>query len=187
MSRSSLPYYAGDISALARALKARLAGCDHTPGHIELLNMLAQSVGCRNYQHFRAQVTARDALTTATPPAAPVDYVVVKQLARYFDPAGRLAGWPSKFSYHEPCLWVLWSKLPPRQTLTEDQINRLLQDNHLFRDPAMLRREMANRGMVKRTADCREYRRVERQPPAEALALIRHLTASGASQTGVQR
>ena len=36
MTRSVFPFYAGDISELARSLRSQLAACDHTPGHVEL-------------------------------------------------------------------------------------------------------------------------------------------------------
>jgi hypothetical protein len=52
-------------------------------------------------------------------------------------------------------------------------MNTLLLANHLFEDPALLRREMKDRGMLKRTLDGRVYRRVERKPPHMAVALIR--------------
>jgi hypothetical protein len=39
---------------------------------------------------------------------------------------------------------------------------------------------MVHAGLVSRTADCRDYRRIERQPPPEALALIRRLGAGQA-------
>jgi hypothetical protein len=93
-------------------------------------------------------------------------------LTRYFDRESRLLRWPTKFSHQEPCLWVLWSRLPARTTLSEPQINDLLFANHHFEDPAILRRELKERGMVTRTLDGREYRRVERKPPPLAAALI---------------
>jgi hypothetical protein len=175
MTRSAFPFYANDISALARSLNTQLAGCDHTPGHVELLNMLARAVGSRNFQHFRAQVIAEKRLTRASEPPSPVDYVVLQRLSRYFDANSRLIRWPPKFSDKEPCLWVLWSKLPPRKTLSEREVNQLLLANHRFEDPALLRREMKERRMVTRTRDGSEYRRVERKPPALALSLIRLL------------
>jgi hypothetical protein len=79
-------------------------------------------------------------------------------------------------------LWVLWSKLPPRQVLSEDEINGILKANHGFRDHALLRRLLCDAGMVARTADGREYRRVERQPTPEAVALIHHLNSRRAAQ-----
>ena len=141
MSRATLPFCASDISALARSLNSQLTHCDHTPGHVELLNMLARASGCRNFQHFRARLAARDQLDCPPPAPASVDYLQVQRLARHFDASGRLVQWPGKFSHREPCLWVLWSKLPARQVLTEYEINRELLANHLFADPALLRRE----------------------------------------------
>jgi hypothetical protein len=87
-----------------------------------------------------------------------------------------LLRWPGKFSDRQPCLWVLWSRLPPRQTFTEAEISRLLQEHHRFGDHALLRRELVDGGWMTRTADGRVYRRLERRPPPEALALIRYLS-----------
>jgi hypothetical protein len=41
----------------------------------------------------------------------------------------------------------------------------------------LLRRELCDHDLLTRTADGRQYRRVERPPSPEALALIRHLAA----------
>jgi hypothetical protein len=171
MTRYVFPFYASDISALAHSLNSQLAGCDHTPGHLELLNMLARAVGSRNFQHFRSKMSRTKEVV------APIDYAEMQRLSRYFDANGQWKRWPTKFSHQEPCLWVLWSKLPAKRTLTEREINELLLANHLFEDPALLRREMKERKMVTRTLDGREYRRVERKPPPTALALIRFLSS----------
>src|SRR5262245_32215647 len=175
MPRSVFPFYASDISALARSLNSQLAGCGHIPGHVELLNMLARAVGSRNFQHFRAQIVAEKRLMRPREANAPVDYVELQRLSRYFDANSRLVRWPTKFSHQEPCLWLLWSKLPARKTLSEKEMNQTLLANHCFDDPALLRREMKERKMVTRTLDGREYRRVERKPPPVALRLIRFL------------
>jgi hypothetical protein len=180
MSRTLLPFHSDDISALARSLKGQLACCESQPSHLELLNMLVRANGYRNFQHYRAQVAARDRLENR-PPAPepePVDFVRVKRLLRMFDPGGKLAHWPSKRSQQELCLWVVWSKLPPRQVLTEKEINQLLNEIHLFGDHALLRRWLCDYGMMSRTRDGREYHRVEKRPPAEALELIRQLRSA---------
>jgi hypothetical protein len=109
---------------------------------------------------------------------APIDYVELQRLTRYFDVNGRWIRWPTKFSHQDPCLWVLWSRLPPRQIFSEREINELLRANHLFDDPALLRREMTDRGMVRRTLDGRVYKRVERRPTLTALTLIRLLSGN---------
>lgn len=183
MSRTLISFYADDVSALARSLKGELAKLDHKPGHVELLNLLARSTGYQNFQHFRAQAAARERLDhpPAAPASKPVDFALVEKLARYFDPAGRLIRWPGKFSHRLPCLWVLWSRFAPKQVLNEAAINRALQAQHLFGDHALLRRDLCDHGLMTRNADGSAYRRLEREPPPEALALIRHLAARQAA------
>lgn len=176
MSRLSLPFAVGDISALARSLRAELADSDHTPGHVELLNMLARGAGWRNFQHFRAQADARDQLDAPpAPPPTPVDYQRVRRIARHFDAAGLLVRWPSKYTEQQLSLWAPWSHLPTRRILNEKQINQALTDLHSFGDYALLRRNLVEGGWLTRTADGSQYRRIEREPPPDALALIRHL------------
>src|SRR4030095_1857808 len=158
MPRSVFPYYADDISAVARSLNTQLADCGHLPGHVELLHMLARAVGPRNFQHFRAQPVAQQRLVRAPEVDMAVDQVALQRLSRYFDAEGRLVRWPTKFSHQEPCLWALWSRRPAKKTLWDPQLNDLLFANHHFEDPALLRRELKERGMVTRTLDGREYR-----------------------------
>ena len=73
------------------------------------------------------------------------------------------------------CLWVMWSRIPARKTFTEREISALLNGLHTFGDHALLRRELFDRGLMERSADGREYRRLERKPPDEAVVLISRL------------
>ena len=186
MSRTIVPFAARDISALARSLQEQLEGREHPPSHLELLNMLARATGYRNFQALRAQAEAQHLLDHPRPVPPPVDPVQVKRLLRHFDATGRLDPWPSKPSVQETCLWVLWSRLPGRESLIEAKLNQLLRANHGFGDHALLRRELCDRGLVARTPDGREYRRVERRPPPEALALIHHLEERRLAAGGAQ-
>lgn len=190
MSKPVLPFSARDISGVARSLKEQLVASAHPPGHVELLNMLARSVGCRNFQHFRSQAVARSrpdipipSDLPVEPPAEPVDLARVKRLMRYFDHEGRMRHWPSKASHQEACLWVLWSKLPHKHVFTESQINQWLRSHHPAGDHALLRRWLCDYDMMKRTPDGREYRRVERRPPAEARVLIHSVHRRSGSPT----
>lgn len=180
MSRTLLPFHSDDISALARSLKGQLADCEPQPSHLQLLNMLARANGYRNFQHYRAQLAARDQLEKgpAPPDKDPVDFARIKRLVRMFDAEGRLVRWPSKRSQQQLCLWVIWSKLPARRVLTDKEINLLLNESHLFGDHALLRRWLCDYGMVSRTRDGREYCRVEKRPPAEALELMHRLRSA---------
>ncbi len=174
MSRIPFPFHAADISALARTLAGQIAALGRAPTHVELLNMLARSAGWRNFQHFRAQAAARTAIETAesNPAVEAIDFIKVRRLLRHFDAEGRLLRWPAKLGERQICIWVPWSRLPSRQVLSEPQINGHIEAAHTFGDYALLRRWMCDWGMVERTTDGREYRRIERRPPAEARELI---------------
>lgn len=179
MSRTAIPFAVDDVSALAKSLNAQLESTPEKPGHLALLNMLARGAGYKNFQHLRSTAEAEGRLSAATPqiPAAPVDYAKVEKIARYFDADGVLMRWPGKDSHRLICLWVLWSRIAPRRSYDEKAINALLNAHHRFGDHALLRRDMVDRGMLDRTRDGREYKRLEVKPPAEAVALIRALHA----------
>lgn len=181
MSRLALPFEVADLSAFAKSLRAQLTALDHQPSHVELLNLICQSAGYRNHQHFRAAAEAADRLLAPTP-LVPVNYDRVEKVARYFDPQGRLASWPAKTSLQELCLWVFWSRLPADTAMTEREISDLLKGWHQFGDHALLRRSLYEYDLVQRTIDGREYRRIEQKPPAELGALLARSSAMGSKK-----
>jgi len=189
MSRTVLPYRAPDISALARTLRGRLAEAETLPGHVHFLNLLAQAAGFRNFQHYKAdfepevasEPSVADPVAESDPEPAPpaVDPVKTERLLRFFDAEGRLVRRPSKLGERTVCLWVVWSRLPAGTVENEEAFNQRLNALHTYGDHATLRRELCDLGLVRRTPDGREYRRVEAPPPADALAVIRRLPQAG--------
>lgn len=175
MSRPSLPLIAEDISAFAKSMRAQFVGREAPPGHVELLNMLARSAGHRNFQHFRANAAARARLENLPEQANLVDHRKVERVAGHFDATAVLLRWPAKHSHQQLCLWGLWAHFPSGQCYGELEVNALLRTRHRFGDPALLRRALCDAGLVSRTPDGRSYRRIERKPPTDAVALIRHL------------
>jgi hypothetical protein len=174
MSRSAIPFAVDDISTLAKTLEKELAAAAD-PGHVQLLNMLARAAGYKNFQHMRAAAEAAGRLETPPPPPTPIDFATVERISRYFDFKGILIRWPGKASHREPCLWALWARIAPHRIYGEKEINAILTASHAFADYALLRREMFDRGMLWRTLDGRQYRRIEGKPPAMAEALIHAL------------
>ena len=174
MSKVPMPFYADDVSDLARSLRRQLENLDHLPSHVEMLNLLAKSGGCRNFQHFKA-MQEDAARTVPRPRPEEINEKLVKRLGRFFDGCGLLVRWPKKHSERMLCLWVLWSRLSPRKVWSEKEISELLDTLHLFGDAALLRRQLADQGFVTRTPDGSEYRRLELQPPAEAMELFRRI------------
>ncbi|MBS1182533.1 MAG: hypothetical protein H6Q99_2413 [Proteobacteria bacterium] len=177
MSRDTFPFVAPDVSALAKALGRELGLIDGQPGHVQLLNMLTRAVGYRNFQHFRATFVAEGRLSEPQAVPEPVDYALVKRVAGHFDAEGRLVRWPSRYGHQSLALWVLWSRLAAGAVYSEFDVSVIIRNNHLFGDHALIRRAMIDVGLIVRTPDGREYRRVERKPPGEALALMRHVAA----------
>lgn len=176
MPRQLIPFVATDVSALAKSLRAQLASRSTLPSHVEMLNMLARAAGHRNFQHLRAGAAHHAELEQdADHFAARADDAAVLRAARYFDSERRLRSWPARTSIQNLCLWVIWSRLPRGQVFEERSINNVLRTLHLFGDHAIIRRTMCELGLMVRTADGREYRRIEQPPSPEGAALIRHL------------
>ncbi|WP_127089359.1 DUF2087 domain-containing protein [Aquabacter cavernae] len=184
MSRQTLSFETKDLSAFARALGRELARAEGAPGHLALLNMLARAGGFRNYQHLRQDAEAHDRLEAVPSAPAPVDHRRVERVCRHFDAQGRLVRWPGKASERTLCIWALWARLPTRETLSEKAVNAALNEQHLFADPALLRRIMCDDGLMWRTRDGRAYRRLEAAPPPEAVALIRALRLRSPARGG---
>lgn len=175
MSRDILPLTAPDISALAKTLGRELAVFDGKPGHVQLLNMLARAAGYRNFQHFRAASRAEERLDEPRPAPEPVDHALVERVSGHFDSEGQLLRWPSRYGHQSLALWVLWSRLEAGAVYSEFDISLIIRNNHRFGDHALIRRAMIDAGLIMRTPDGREYRRVERKPTGDALALIRRI------------
>lgn len=171
MPKTLIPFSTDDVSALAKSLRAQLTSRATPPSHVEMLNMLARATGHRNFQHFRSQAGRSPVREQPAPP----EPALVLRALRYFDERGRLMSWPARTSLQNLCLWVVWSKIPPQRTFDEREISALLGTVHLFGDHAILRRTMCQLGLMTRTADGRDYRRVEQPPTPEGAALIRHL------------
>lgn len=180
MSRIPLPYRVPDISALARSLRGKLAEEASLPGHVRFLNLLAQAAGFKNFQHYKAAFADAPPAEPAPVPAPPVDEARILRLTRFFDGEGRLTRRPSKLGERAACLWAVWSRLPAATVENEEAFNRRLGALHTFGDHATMRRELCDQGLVRRTPDGREYRRVEAPPPPDAAVLIRRLGRASA-------
>ncbi len=172
MSRTPLSLHIGDVSAVAKSLRRQIDDLERAPSHVEMLNLLAKAGGYKNFQHLKSEREASAPLP-GRQDAPAVDRKRVKRVAGYFDLQGRLIRWPKKHSQRLLCLWVLWTRLPARTPMSELEIDERLSLDHLFCDHAMLRRWLVDQGLVTRTPDGREYRRVETKPPSEAMEVFR--------------
>lgn len=174
MTKSPIPLHVEDLTAFTRALSQQLG--ETSPSHLTLMNMLARAAGFQNVQHMRADAAAAKRVSNAPAPQLP-DARSVEKVLHQFDELGRLMQWPSKRSVQNLALWALWAMLPPNTALPEKAVNARLNDEHLFKDPATLRRTMIAAGLLTRQTDGTNYRRIEQEPPAEAKAVIKTLGA----------
>jgi hypothetical protein len=65
--------------------------------------------------------------------------------------------WPKKRYEKDAVLHYIQSKFEKNHKYSEKEVNAIIMEWHLFNDFALLRREMVDNSLIKRTADCREY------------------------------
>lgn len=172
MPKVPLPLRAEDLTIFVRSLSEQLG--DASPSHLTLMNMAARAAGYQNVQHMRS-AHAADQRLKRTVDELPADARAVERALQHFDAEGRLKQWPSKRGVQTLALWVLWTALPAGQPMKEQEINDSLNRQHMFGDPATLRRTMISCRLLSRRNDGTDYRRIEQEPPAEAKQLIREL------------
>lgn len=172
MSKQFIPFATPDISTLARSLRQQLARLEHAPTHVEMLNLLAKANGHANFQHLRAEAQAQGRLAAEPSAEPPIDHARIEKVLRHFDAQGRMVRWPGKTNHQTLCLWVIWSRIPADQRFSEREINQFIIDAHLFGDHAILRRSLVDAHMLARTPDGKLYRRIEKKPDPDALALL---------------
>jgi hypothetical protein len=112
-------------------------------------------------------------MSEAPPPE--LDVKRVERVARCFDQQGRLARWPSRRADQLLALWVVWSQLPDDLQMSEAEVSAMLRGWHDYADFALLRRELVDLDMLRRTPNGRVYRKQSKELPREAAALLKAL------------
>jgi len=82
------------------------------------------------------------------------------QLGQFLNKDDKITKWPSKEKKRIIVLEYLISKFSTDHDYTEKEVNYVLNQHHTFGDPALLRRELYDRGYFNRDADGSSYRRV---------------------------
>ena len=80
------------------------------------------------------------------------------ELGKFLDADGRLRTMPRRPVVQAAALRYLLAKFDPARTYTEREVNGLLLEWHLFGDPARLRRDMFEAGLLDRDLAGRAYR-----------------------------
>ncbi|WP_319414472.1 DUF2087 domain-containing protein [uncultured Cohaesibacter sp.] len=172
MSRTTLPFEVGDISALAKSLKKASEKSELPPSHVEWLNILARAAGYKNFQHYKADHNAEQRLKAQPQPAEQADHALIEKALRHIGDDIKLLRWPGRASHRSLVLWWIWSLFPAHISLTEKQVNTLLKARNSFGDHAILRRALVDEQFVTRTPDGSRYQRKEMPPEATARRFI---------------
>ncbi len=104
----------------------------------------------------------------------PIDQKQIVRVARCFDAKGRLQRWPSKRGEQLLVLWVVWWQLPDDTQTSEIEVTAMLKGWHDYEDYALIRRELVDLDLMRRTPDGRVYRKISQTIPQE----IEQLAAS---------
>lgn len=89
----------------------------------------------------------------------------LKELKPFMDDEGRLTAFPAKNKKQLMAIWYLAGKIEAGRQYSEQEINNILDKWAFFHDHATLRREMYNKRLLNRTADCSLYQKENEIPP----------------------
>ena len=78
-------------------------------------------------------------------------------LKRFQDKSGKIKLLPHKPDKQLIVLSFLASKFDAGRIYAEKEINQILNENHSFADPALLRRELVEKSLLERTEDGKKY------------------------------
>ena len=160
MSKILTPFSCDDISALAKSLRKQLQQHESFPSHVEMLNILAKAKGLQNFQQLRQQ---HEELLLSLQPKLSVP--IPKKLKPFMSADYVMQGWPAKYAIQQLSLWFFWCRFQYQQSYSEQQVNDILIDYLDFKDFALIRRELCNHKLLKRTDDGRTYWRASAIPP----------------------
>lgn len=82
---------------------------------------------------------------------------IAKNMDNYMNDERQLIVWPSKHKNQMDALLYLADQFEQGKIYTEKEVNELLERFHTFEDPALLRRELYEKGLLGRKHDGSEY------------------------------
>lgn len=94
---------------------------------------------------------------------------LMHELKHFLDADGRLTKMPVKRKKKLAFLVYLAPRFAVDRTYTEPEINEIIGAWHTFSDPATIRRELVEHGMLTRDPAGRKYRRKDTLPTLEEL------------------
>ncbi|KAF0110574.1 MAG: hypothetical protein FD163_557 [Hyphomonadaceae bacterium] len=173
MPKEFVPFACPDISRLAKSIKKHLDKSEKKPSHVEILNIFARESGYKNFQQMRA---SSDVTTSAKDNSFKENTIGaqnLQKLKRYLDDKARVKTLPSKQSLQLMIVWYIWGHIAAQISFTEIELNHLLNRYHTFGDAALLRRYMFELGLVSRSSNCQDYRKLSPTIPSEYSEIVK--------------
>ncbi len=96
---------------------------------------------------------------------------IEKTLENFLDKDKKLISFPAKRKMKLYSLIYLSTKFKANIKYTEKEVNEIINQNTLFKDPATIRRELYNNFFINRTDNGSEYWLCEIQPTSISLKL----------------
>lgn len=81
----------------------------------------------------------------------------MKNVNNYIDSNGRIKNWPSKHELKQQVAEYIANKFEYNRFYTEKEVNNLIDQYHTFGDYFLIRRELIERKLLKRTNDGAKY------------------------------
>lgn len=79
------------------------------------------------------------------------------EIRGFIDAEGKIKSWPSKQSKQILIIDLLKDKFEAGRTYSAPEVNEIINANHTFGDPALLRRELINWKHLERSQDGKNY------------------------------
>ena len=100
------------------------------------------------------------------------NFIYKKEITNFIDENGRLKQYPVKRKRQIFVLFYLASKFEANKRYTEQEVNQILQEWHVFNDWATLRRDLYDSRFLDRKADGSEYWLEDCQPTLESFGIV---------------
>lgn len=84
-----------------------------------------------------------------------------EDISRFLDEEGRLKSWPAKRAMQKLVIRYICGKFESGLVYSEKEVNAILENWHTFGDYFILRRGLIEEGLMTRTRNGAEYRRID--------------------------
>lgn len=161
-----------DISGFAKLLKKEIDTKNGNLSHVEILNIIARICGNKNFQQLRASTIPNSEVPNMVLEDEEKANANLKKLKRYLNENFQVKTLPSKLSQQELIIYYIWAFIEKNKIFNEIELNKYLNKFHTFGDCALLRRYMFEYGLLSRSKDCSDYKKLFPKIPKSMFKIV---------------